>query len=381
MTSSEQQPSRQTVDARRLLVYSLVVSTALAVLLDVLLPNTTAGGDGEWYGQMARDPFDNEELFGPFPLRILVPLVVWLLPGPIDAGFHLLCWAGLVTGATAVTFLARAAGVDRTAYLCAPLYVLSFAGVYNVHQFRMVDAVTAGLCAVAILAAYQARRGVHAGAAALATAAKEIGITLPLAYYLARRGSGSHRSVLLETVLVSVPALATFLLIRLLIPHGEWDMLDHWRYGLSIERQYGFGKVFARAVIENFGMLWLLWPLALFLMPSRFLRLHLYGLVLLPLLAGGNWNRMPIYLLPLFLPAVLLVLERQSFARSAVAAAASAAVAVLLSLHNLEIRVTEGATANLALVPFAALAVVASLPAARAAWAEVWTRRAEPAPV
>jgi hypothetical protein len=108
------------------------------------------------------------------------------------------------------------------------------------------------------------------------------------------------------------------------------------------------------------GLLFLVWPLALLTAPRRWRWMHLYVLLLLPILAGGPWARSTMYLIPFALPSALLLLSRLSLARGLVAVAGSIAVAVPLALRNIAI---EEFSSNLLLVPGTVVFVLAAAPA------------------
>src|SRR6266545_4986718 len=97
---------------------------------------------------------DTADQAGPYPFRILVPLVVWALPLPTEFAFHALGLLGFIAGATVTTVLARDIGVESwRALLAAPLYVLCFAGVFGVYQFEMIEPETAALTSGCLLLA------------------------------------------------------------------------------------------------------------------------------------------------------------------------------------------------------------------------------------
>jgi hypothetical protein len=162
---------------------AFVTSSVVLAVLVATISATGVGGDGPVYAQMERHPFETANLGGPYPFRILGPLVVWALPLPTEAGFHFISVVGLLGGAMVTALLARRLHVpDLLAVLAPILYLASFAGIYNVHQYRMLDAFSSALTAVALLAAWDRRAVVFGTFAVLATAAKEMGVLLPFAW-------------------------------------------------------------------------------------------------------------------------------------------------------------------------------------------------------
>ena len=338
-----------------------------------ILPSTVVEGDGPVYAFMARHPFDTAHQAGPYPFRILIPLLVWALPFSIQFSFHALCFLGLVAGATITTILARNVGIEpRCALLVAPLYVLSFAGVYGVYEFEMIEPETAVLTSGGLLLAWSGRRYAFTVVGVLAAAARDLGATLPLAWWAARRGRGRELRAITEAVVVGVPILATYVAIQLLVPHppGEAFMQASRADHLS---DSGLVKFFGRSLVQGFGLLFLLWPIGLVLGSRRWRSFHLYVLGILPFLWSTDWNRMTIYFLPFVLPSALFVLQRASYGLCLIVTAASAYVAVILSLHN--IPGSAGYPSGTAmLAPGVLVGLAAALPAIRIAATEITGR-------
>ncbi len=379
---------------RGLLLWSTFVGFALAFLLYLVLPTSTVGWDSDAYLAMARHPFDSGQVM-PFPTRILVPLLVWVLPFDPDVGFHITTIGGLTAGAVIVAFIARRIGVHALALAAAPAYVLSFHGIYGTWQWRLIDAVSVPLFGAGLLAAYNHRKVATSVLAGAAAAAKEIGVTLPLAYLAARSGGiVRRRRLFVETALVALLPLTVFIGLRLLVGQSvalapqhedwnteQWDPFRSYTLGITMYREWGYGRPLVQVLVQNHGLLFLLWPLALLFAPGRWRRMHLYALLLLPILAGGPWARSTMYLLPFVLPSGLLLLSRLPLGRASVAVAASIAVAVPLSLRNIAI---DELSSNLWLVPGAIVFAVAAAPAVREAAERavvaVRSRRAPPTP-
>ncbi len=357
----------------RFLLLAVVGASLPTLFLIALLPSTAAAGDGPVYAFMAHHPFDTADQAGPYPFRILVPLVVWALPLPTEFAFHALGLLGFIAGATVTTVLARDIGVESwRALLAAPLYVLCFAGVFGVYQFEMIEPETAALTSGCLLLAWRGRRYSFTAVGVLAAAARDLGATVPLAWWAARRSRGRELRAILEAVAVGVPILATYVLIQVLVPHPPGNgFMQATRavnlHGLSLL------KFFVRSLVQGFGLLFLLWPIGIFLGSGRWKSFHLYVLGVLPLLWGTDWNRMTIYFLPFVLPSALLVLQRASYGICLTVAAASAYVAVILSLHN--IPDSAGYPSGRAmLVPGALIGLAAALPAIRVALTEITGR-------
>jgi hypothetical protein len=353
-----------------LILWTIVVSVALVAALRVLLP-TSMSDDGMLYRALAEDPIGNPLIvdspnifYVTFAMRLLVPLVVWVLPFDTDLGFHLTSMGGLIAGAVVVAVLARRLGVGGLALAAGPIYIVSFHGIYGLWQMYHVDTVTLALFGGAVLAAYAHRALLCSALATAVVASKEIGLSLPLAWYAARRGERPTRRVLRETALVAAAPLTLFLVMRYtgLIPHQSWDAWEQYKLGFKTQGEWGYFKPLLQVFLQNFGMLWLLWPLGILVGPPRWRRFHLFVVALVPFLAGGPWARSTGYLLPFVVPSALLVLSLLSVPRALIALAGSAAVAIPLSLRNIAI---EEAGSNLLLLPGAVVFLVAVLPAFR----------------
>jgi hypothetical protein len=349
-------------------------------MLKLLLPAATGGGDSEIYRRLAVHPFEPITIYknAVFQFRILVPAIVWLLPVPTDTGFHVVTSIGVVAGAVLVALLARAVGLNRVALLAAPLSVLSFYGFYGLSQFRMIDSVAVSVFAAALLAALAGAAGWCSLLSVVATAAKEVGVLIPLAFYAARASRLLDRRVLRTTILIALPAVALFVALRLLLPHGAsyraGDVVGGWYEGLSVQGRWGYPKVLLQVLLQNFGLLWLLWPLGVAVAPVRWRRLHCFLLVLLPVLVGTHWSRSASYLLPFVLPSALLVLARSRLPLTLAALGGSTWVAVLMSLRNIAVEPPGFLATNAALVPGVLLFAVAAAPAAWSSFRDVVAR-------
>jgi hypothetical protein len=370
---------------RGLLVWSFTTALSLALLLYLVLPTSTVGWDSDAYLAIAQHPLDNHEVM-PFPTRLLVPFIVWILPFDPNVGFHITTIGGLAAGAVVVSFLARRIGVGILALGAAPAYVLSFHGIYGTWQWRLIDTVTVALFGAAILAAYNHRKVACSLLSAAAAASKEVGLTAPLAYFAARSHAPiSRRRWLAESAFVAALPLVVFVALRFLTQQSvalsptdsgwsedQWDPFRSYRLGITMYEQWGYGRPLVQVFVQNHGMLFLLWPFVLLIAPTRWRRMHLYVLGLLPILAGGPWARSTMYLLPFILPSSLLILSRVSLSRAAAALLGSIAVAVPLALRNIGIGEFGS---NLLLLPGAALFAVAAWPAVRRTVDEFLARR------
>jgi hypothetical protein len=345
------------------------VTIPLVVLLRLLLPKSISD-DGMLYSSLAKDPFDNPLVnnslnpFWPtFASRLLVPLIVWVLPFSTSVGFHITSMGGIVAGAAVVAVLARKIGVGALALAVGPVYALSFHGIYGLWQWRMVDTVTLAVFAGAILAAYTYRAVLCSLLATAAVASKEVGLAIPICWWAVRRGERPERRALAEAAAIAIAPVGLFVFMRYsgVIPHRSWNAWEQYKLGFTTQGEWGYVRPLAQVFLQNHGLLWMLWPLALLVAPPRWRRLHLFVLALVPFLAGGPWARSVGYLLPFVLPSAMLVLQRASLARALVAIAGSVAVTVPLSLRNIGI---DGFESNLLLVPGIVVFLVAAAPVA-----------------
>ena len=174
----------------------------------------------------------------------------------------------LVAGALLIASLTRAVGVGWLAFAARSVYVLSFVGFYGLLQFRMIDTATVAIWTATLLAAYAGRPVAVAVLSVFGVAAKEICLLLPIAYGLVRSTSRPFRRAAAATVAVAVPAVVGFVLIRLLMPvhtapYGTDVNQGVWSGGLKLQGQWGYGRVLPQVLMQNLGLLWLLWPLGL----------------------------------------------------------------------------------------------------------------------
>ena len=363
-----------------LVVWTLAFVVPLVVLLRVLLP-TSISDDGMLYRALAEDPIDNplmdssiNSMYPSFAPRLLVPVIVWALPFNTALGFNLTTMGGLMAGAVIVAVLTRRLGVGGTALLAGPIYVATFHGIYSIWQTFHVDTVTLALFSGGVLAAYLFRPGICSVLATLVVASKELGLSLPGAWFAARRGTLPVRRVLAESALVGLAPLTLFALMRYtqLLPHDTWHAWEQYKLGFTTQGEWGYFRPLLQVFMQNHGMLWLLWPLAAAIAPPRWRRLQLFALLLIPFLAGGPWARSSWWLIPLVLPSGLLVLTYGRRLYAVAASLGSVSVAVVLGLRNSAI---SEAQSNLLLLPGIALFVAASAPAVLAAVAELRRHR------
>ena len=380
-TATAESGVHRAVSDRGLVLWTLVLTGLVLGVLRVLLPTTEGApeDDSELYLSLARDPIDNPliaetetKFASTFALRLLVPVVVWLLPVEPNLGFHFTSLGGLLAGGVVVALLARKLGVGGLALAAGPAYVLSFHGIYGLWSWRMVDTVTLALVAGAVLAAYTSHPVICSLLAAATVTSKEIGLVLPIAWFAVRRSAGTRRA-LVEAALVAAPAAILFAVMRFsgLIPHQTWDAWDQFKFGFTTQGEWGYVRPLLQVFLQNHGMLWLLWPLAVLIGPPRWRRLHLFVAVLVPFLVGGPWARSVGYLLPFVLPSALFVLARGRTAFALAALAGSAAVAVPLALRNIAI---DELGSNALLLPGMLVFAVFAFPAARRAVSEARER-------
>ena len=276
----------------------------------------------------------------PFAHRLLGPYLVGLLPVPDPLGFRLLTTAGLVALTLLLyRLLVRLGLAPSTAFVTSSLlpfnpYVFGFPAF---NPFQLGDVAAMALVVLAFLALLDRRWGLYALALALGAATREPALlAIPAAaVFLWERGT--LRTDLGPWLLASLPAVATFLLLRAAIPADGpgfvFLLLDHVEKAAALQTWY-------RLLVNAWAPLSLL-PLVFFRTTRMFARRHLFlvafaALVLLSALFGGDQERLVAPAFVAVYPLVGYIFERGRWPRWAQGTLLGAAA--LTSLHHLTAR-------------------------------------------
>jgi hypothetical protein len=171
-------------------------------------------GDASLFYRMADEwPFRPG---GWWQYRILVPFLVHVLPLGTEQGFALIAALSLGGAGAAIVSLLRHLGFGPVARaLGALLYLSSFAVLYNSYNYALPDPFALLLLALACRAIVRGRDLELAVWLLLGALAKEVVLYVVPARWLYRRRAGLDLPQALRTALVTLPALAAFLWLRL----------------------------------------------------------------------------------------------------------------------------------------------------------------------
>ena len=292
------------------------LAVAAIVVLDALVRDEpTPRGDDLIYERMAQDPFATHTF--PFAYRVLVPTIVHVLPFGHTFSFSLLAW--LATG-IAAGFLyvlvqrvgappALALGLALCLALSPPLLIVSL------RQGRNVDAATVAVMVAAVLFMIDERPRALAVTLAIGALTRESAMFLiPLAYAIwAERLIDAD--ALRRVAIVSAPAIAIYLALRLAIPTVGREQVAGYGGSLLGGRfdvlRDGLDQIATelRRMFTVYGPLWFIAPLAL-----RNMRLAQRGLVLVALCVISmtfalDWGRIILLAAPIFYAAGAFVLR------------------------------------------------------------------------
>ncbi|MGD9933488.1 MAG: hypothetical protein AB7T37_07190 [Dehalococcoidia bacterium] len=209
---------------------SIACVTAIALFAELKTEGTAAYLDPGWdrhlYAAMANANPLNFHL-APFCWRILVPLLAWLSPFALQPSFLALTLVSTIASGTLLYFLARAFGADRSIALGAIVlfYGVGWATRFQVTDFWIPDANATAFSIAAMLAAKRRRTLLFAALLAVGVLAKESVIFVaPLCYTLNAK-SVVDRAALARASLAAFPAVLLLVLLRIVIPQHNGDLV------------------------------------------------------------------------------------------------------------------------------------------------------------
>ncbi|GIW18956.1 MAG: hypothetical protein KatS3mg064_2113 [Tepidiforma sp.] len=183
------------------------------------------GWDRHYYLEAARAGPWNFHI-APYCWRVLVPLLAWAAPLPLQWTFLAAAFAGAFTAGAATWRLLRSEG--HPPGLAAAGVLLLFAtgwGLrYQLADFWLPDAAASGAIALCLLFAARGQPRAFAAALFAGALAKESAlIAAPLALAFADRLPGSGRRRLVTGALAPLPGVAAAVLVRVAIPAWNDD--------------------------------------------------------------------------------------------------------------------------------------------------------------
>lgn len=304
--------------------WAIGLGVALLAALYVITPvrmDIVMLGDGTTYTKMVE-----ENLWGGYGhmhrYRILVPAIVRWLPLGVDNGFQFVQYVScLLAALLTYAITRRVVGSTSGALWAVPMYLLTWPTLWNLYQYRTVDAVACVFAAAGVMLALRGAVRAAILVAGIGALAKEAVILIvPLALIAGGRPRTRRDCATLAAAVAA--AAMPMLLVRVLVNgsqafsvvHGEagTGLLATWRHiriWLMIQmREVGLWRSFAFIFIP-FSALWMLAPLGWARMargPRRLLTAWI--LVTMPLVLLGSPERMVEVQAPALIPLAVQAL-------------------------------------------------------------------------
>ena len=252
----------------------LILAAAVLGVLYLVTPVNRAIallGDGTTYTQMVTDLWGKRGHMHRF--RILVPAVVGWLPMDIESGFRLVQYVSCFLASLFTCRIARTIGLElRHATLAALMFLLTWPTIWNLYQYRLVDAAACAFATAGLLLILRGELTAAILVAGIGTLAKEaVILIIPLAAYLASRTQNWRQRLRLGAVILL--ALAPYAVVRAMV--SEAGVLSlHGGPGAGLDGTLAYIRIWFHIQMREVGWwrsllfiflpfttLWLLAPL------------------------------------------------------------------------------------------------------------------------
>ena len=337
------------------------VTLACTLSLAMIIPRRPICGDALVYVRIAIQP--TRFTAAPWGYRLLTPWLIHLLPLPILTGFFVVTVAGLGIAATAIGLICSSIRLSLRSSLIAPiLFLLSYAGVYNLHNFALIDALAYVGTTFCLL--FLVNNSLHLAALCIlvTTIDKEWGIFLiPMLILAIWKQRDRGTKILLAPITTGCLApLGYYLAVRHWPGFGD-QAYNHY-YTLSLVRQMLMlhqSDIVVTLLDANL-LFWILAPLGWRTLPPSFrVSLWIVPIALAQLLFATDGTRMLAYSYPCLIPLVLagldhLPLWQWTIAMCLLLVAGSRLLLTLLSSNTSFIDIQFTIFATLAIMTFIA---------------------------
>jgi len=304
---------------RGIIAISLV--TLVCILgLTLLIPHRPISGDALFYLHMAVQP--TRFTAAPWGYRLLTPWLIHILPLPPLTGFFVVTVLGLSMTAITIGLLCSSIGLSRRGVMTAPiLFLCSYAGVYNLYNFALVDALAYAGTTLCLL--FLARTSFRAAAfcVLVTTIDKEWGIFLIpiLALALWRLHGTQAAAVLSSAIIGGVAPVLFYLLIRHWPGFGGHAYSNYYDFALVRQMLFLHSSDIIPTLLDANVSLWILAPLGWRAAhPTLRISTLLVPAAMAQLLFATDGTRMLVYTYPCLIPLALAALDRLSFWRWAI---------------------------------------------------------------
>jgi hypothetical protein len=203
-------------------IQSVILSASILVVEVVFVKPWPLLGDAIQYSEMAGNPLP---LFGAegysrgmYGYRILTPLLVHILPFGVDDGFRIVTCASLLLSSLVLYgFLANCFHLShRVSMVGQALFLTNITIVYNIANYRLVDALSYLFLILGLYFIYTGRDLPFAATMLTGVLNKEIELMLAPVYYLVKRQRGIDFASVSRTALLCLPALGAYAYVHLL---------------------------------------------------------------------------------------------------------------------------------------------------------------------
>jgi len=341
-------------DAVRAVGGRLAVAGSVTGLMAALSPHVGSIVDGARYAQMAAHPFGSE-VISPWALRIGIPLLVSILPGPTGVRFEVLAVCSLLAAGLLVAATVRRLGLPERHALAAAALTCATSLTASTFWAYYIDV---HMLAFFALLTYLASRTASlwlVPLVAVGVAVKEIAL---LGVVLAGLIWNFERRTRWTLAGMAAAGIVTFLLLWAFVPrapslHGgvlanQWYFSIVW---LRVVDRMGPVQYTGNALLSVFGVMWLLWPLGLGRTPAWLTRAQLWIPATLAFFITAQWERSFAYYLPIVVPVALMAVADASALELGVLTAASVWVSGVVPAHTVGGGVTPGVHKLLLMAP------------------------------
>ena len=229
--------------------------------------------------------------------RVLVAWTLGSLPGPSLIKWKTYAVAANACAALAVLALSRAWGLSsRAALMAALLSAFGFGSLYTLHDVFTSDPLMFALGPFVVWLLWHERLAVAAAVASIGVLAKEF-VAAPLYVFAAVAFVEHRRTLAWRTLAAANCALITWLLLQLVLMlrfnYGYGDnssthLLSGGYLGTWLSKQSAAGAV--SAMVNEFGVLWLLAPLGLLIAPRP---IQMFALASIPVALVFGYVQQP----------------------------------------------------------------------------------------
>lgn len=293
----------------------------------------------------------------PWGYRILTPWLIHILPFPLLTGFLVITVLGISITATVIGLLCSAIGLSRRTVLAGPiLFLLSYAGVYNLYNFALVDALAYAGTALCLLFLAGASFRAAAFCVLVTTIDKEWGVFLIplLALALWQQRNRGVTALLVPMIIGCIAPLLFYLMIRHWPGFGGQAYNHYYNFALVHQMLLLHRSDIIPTLLDANLLLWILAPLGWRAAPPTVrISTWLVPVAMAQLLFATDGTRMLVYTYPCLIPLALAALDHLSLWQWAIA------LCLLLIAGSRLLLMLLGSSTTLIDVRFAVLAALA----------------------